>query len=277
LNYGWKDSELKRTDELVKTKYPERRKDVFFGIDIFQRGQVAGFRTNETLAQIVKCHFSTAFFATGWVHEKMTYKEDPEMEPIEKSILINEIFIDRNDRFWNLLWKDLPTFGPTGLPFSTTFCMGSGKQKSILGKTLNSNPWFNLRNQKFQLSVPTLKEKVSHNFVESFHGGSCVSLDDVQKPIRLFTCDFACDQDLILIFAFKKDDSNKDGDVRILLRLNDDEASVLACGYKKEGKNYVKVEELSTAGDLKKIHASLPKSSDSLNLGRTSVNDWILR
>lgn len=47
LNYGWKASELERTDELVNRNYPDRRKDVFFGIDIFQRGQIAGFRTNE--------------------------------------------------------------------------------------------------------------------------------------------------------------------------------------------------------------------------------------
>lgn len=46
LNYNWDLPHLERTNEVIKSRYPKRRKDVFFGIDIFGRGQVAGFDTN---------------------------------------------------------------------------------------------------------------------------------------------------------------------------------------------------------------------------------------
>jgi len=38
---------LERTSKLIDEKYSSRRKDVFFGIDVFGRGQIAGHRTNE--------------------------------------------------------------------------------------------------------------------------------------------------------------------------------------------------------------------------------------
>lgn len=46
-NYNWSVQHLERTSRLIDAKYPERRKDVFFGIDVFGRGQIAGFRSNE--------------------------------------------------------------------------------------------------------------------------------------------------------------------------------------------------------------------------------------
>lgn len=207
----------------------------------------------------------------------MIHKEDPDMDPTKKSVLINETFMDRNDRFYNLLWKDLPTFGPSELPFDTTFCLGSGKHRSILGKTMDSDPWFNLRNQKFQLSVPTSKGKIAHDFEEAFQGGSCVSLE-AQSAIRLFVCDFTCDNDLILIFAVKKESSETD--VRFLLKIHDDskkEQKIMICGFVKEGEDFLLGQELASTEELRKIHTSLPKSSNSLNLGRTSINDWTLR
>lgn len=46
-NYNWNIQHLERTSKLIEDKCPERRKDVFFGIDVFGRGQIAGFRSNE--------------------------------------------------------------------------------------------------------------------------------------------------------------------------------------------------------------------------------------
>jgi mannosyl-glycoprotein endo-beta-N-acetylglucosaminidase len=46
-NYNWSVDHLERTSKLIDEKHHHRRKDVFFGIDIFGRGQVAGFRTDE--------------------------------------------------------------------------------------------------------------------------------------------------------------------------------------------------------------------------------------
>lgn len=46
-NYNWSIQQLERTSKLIDTKYPNRRQDVFFGIDVFGRGQIAGFRCSE--------------------------------------------------------------------------------------------------------------------------------------------------------------------------------------------------------------------------------------
>ena len=47
LNYGWGVRQLIKTNSMIETKYPKRRKDVYFGIDVFGRGQKAEFATNE--------------------------------------------------------------------------------------------------------------------------------------------------------------------------------------------------------------------------------------
>jgi mannosyl-glycoprotein endo-beta-N-acetylglucosaminidase len=46
-NYNWSIQQLERTSKLIDSKYPQRRNEVFFGIDVFGRGQIAGFRSNE--------------------------------------------------------------------------------------------------------------------------------------------------------------------------------------------------------------------------------------
>lgn len=51
---------LERTSQLIDEKYHNRRKDVYFGIDVFGRGQIGGFRTDETLSKSAAFKFSTA-------------------------------------------------------------------------------------------------------------------------------------------------------------------------------------------------------------------------
>lgn len=46
-NYNWSLNHLERSSKLVDSKFPEKRNKVFFGIDVFGRGQIAGFRSNE--------------------------------------------------------------------------------------------------------------------------------------------------------------------------------------------------------------------------------------
>lgn len=48
-NYNWSVDHLERSSKLIDEKYQQRRQDVYFGIDIFGRGQVAGFRTDEVI------------------------------------------------------------------------------------------------------------------------------------------------------------------------------------------------------------------------------------
>lgn len=46
LNYGWKRENLKRTSDILKGD-PKELAKVFVGIDIFGRGQTAGFHTHQ--------------------------------------------------------------------------------------------------------------------------------------------------------------------------------------------------------------------------------------
>lgn len=45
INYGWNHHHLERTVRKINEKYPKRLKDVFMGIDIFSRSQIAGMET----------------------------------------------------------------------------------------------------------------------------------------------------------------------------------------------------------------------------------------
>lgn len=46
-NYNWDIAHLERTSKFIDEKYHHRRRDCFFGIDIFGRGQLAKFQTDE--------------------------------------------------------------------------------------------------------------------------------------------------------------------------------------------------------------------------------------
>ena len=52
LNYNWGVRQLVQSNNMIEKKYPARRKDVYFGIDVFGRGQKAKFLTHEVLLLI---------------------------------------------------------------------------------------------------------------------------------------------------------------------------------------------------------------------------------
>ncbi|KAL7035968.1 hypothetical protein ACKWTF_008644 [Chironomus riparius] len=195
-DYKWKQDHVERTSMLINEKYPNRRKDVFFGIDIFGRGQIAGFRTNETLSISAAQNFSTSIFAPGWTMEHI----DSKIVTNESSL--NKEFLERNDQFWNILYKYFYIFGPKSLPFVTNFCIGSGKKLFEMGKKVKGN-WFNLKMQDFQPSMPTSYGQFSHYYVDAFNGGSSLSIE-TNELTRIFTCELPCRDGLIFSFTFKK-------------------------------------------------------------------------
>ncbi len=202
LNYFWNYKDLKRTNEFVLKKHEDRRKDVYFGIDIFGRGQLAKFDTYKTVQKIVELKFSVSLFAPAWTYESIDFKPPPDMSKEDAMIEINKLFLERNDKFWNLLWTYLPTLGPSEFPFKTSFSIGSGLKNYKEGKSIEDKPWINMRKQNFQISVPTCEDKVCHDFSDAFDGGSCLSLttDDLT---RLFVCDIPCPNKLSFIYTFK--------------------------------------------------------------------------
>lgn len=118
LNYWWRKESLQRTVDILKNDPVEMAK-VFVGIDVFGRGQTAGFHTHETLRPIKDYNLSIGIFAPGWTFENM-----PDEHPLraEGTDDINRKFLERNTRFWKLLWTYLYSRGPNTLPFYTSFC-----------------------------------------------------------------------------------------------------------------------------------------------------------
>ncbi|GAB0099918.1 Mannosyl-glycoprotein endo-beta-N-acetylglucosaminidase [Sergentomyia squamirostris] len=214
LNYGWNEKNLDDTENFVSLKYPGKKKNVFVGIDVFGRGQVAQFKTHETLEKIAKRDFSIGLFAIGWTFEAMQNEHDIFSE--KGNTECNEVFFKRNNKFYSLFWKHLYTSGPCELPFYTSFCVGSGLVRRELGLNVSSTPWFNLRLQQPQMSIPIDNQYFEHYFHDSFEGGSCLRTTSVSPRIyRIFCTDFDCTTDILFSYALKR--CNKEIDLEVVL------------------------------------------------------------
>lgn len=152
----------------------------------------------------------------------------------------NQRFLERNTRFWALLWKDLYSRGPNTLPFYTSFCLGSGKKKYRDGLQIAHNPWFNLTEQQYQPSVPSVFE---YQFDEAYHGGSCIKFTNKVNNIRLFTTDFSCENNLIAAYVFKRTDP----EIKVQLVLNvqndiGDSSMLIYCDSDERDEPNIKIE-----------------------------------
>lgn len=115
--------------------------------------------------------------------------------------LCNDTFLHRNDIFWALLWRYFYTTGPKILPFYTSFCIGSGKRLNHDGFLHSNETWFNLSEQQWQPSIPSLK--CERYFEDSFNGGSCLKILPTSTNIRLFVTEFSLENGIIFSYAFK--------------------------------------------------------------------------
>lgn len=114
-------------------------------------------------------------------------------------------------------------FGPKTLPFLTNFCIGSGKKFYRMGREVKRN-WFNLKFQGFQPSTPSREGFYSHHYEDAFDGGSSLSLDTTEL-IRLFVCEFSCDDECVIFsYTFKR--HSEANDVQVHLNLLDAKRSV---------------------------------------------------
>uniref|UniRef100_A0A336MKC7 CSON002973 protein n=1 Tax=Culicoides sonorensis TaxID=179676 RepID=A0A336MKC7_CULSO len=198
LNYNWTDSAIERTiSEVTPSK---RFKDVFVGIDIFGRGQVAQLNTHKTFSRIPS-QLSVALFATGWTLESI----EIEMKEQQQSMGTNELnmrFLARDRNLWSSLYSMLEIYGPNQLPFYSSFCIGSGEFFNRWGMRVKRKPWFDLRKQEIQPSNVTLERY----FEDSFDGGSCLVFyqKSFNKIERLFITDFGYFKDLLVSYSFKR-------------------------------------------------------------------------
>jgi mannosyl-glycoprotein endo-beta-N-acetylglucosaminidase len=169
LNYAWTEVHLIRTKDIISRYYPGRRHDVFAGIDVFGRGQEAKMDSHKTLAKIRSEDLSVAIFAPGWTLESLQQNVDIEEE--NGSDVCNLRFLEKNEAFWKTLWPYLSTAAIHSLPFSTSFCLGSGKFENRLGRMVYYGPWFNLAKQELQISVPGISRFYEGELMSWFRSG----------------------------------------------------------------------------------------------------------
>lgn len=194
--------------------------------------------------------------------------------------ICNTHFIERNDLFWDLLWKYLLTTGPKALPFYTSFCLGSGKQQYREGLLSHTRPWYNLSHQSWQPSVPS--RAYLRFFNDSFSGGSCLKVSPTTEPKRLFAVDFTCQNDIILAYSFKRCNNNDEFEVLLNLK-NETNGSFcqLLCG--RSGSSYgepapgQKRCSLLKGIDLKKTLIHLSTKQERQLPSVTPINGWEIR
>lgn len=152
--------------------------------------------------KIKQYNFSVGIFAPAWTFERV---QDIGIDPWTENGTdsCNQHFINRNNRFWSLLWAHFYTSGPKTLPFYTTFCMGSGKRNFRDGMEISASSWFSLMVHQWQPLLPG-PGTYQHYFEDAFRGGSCLKIISNLKDVRLFTTDFSCDSNIIVSYAFKR-------------------------------------------------------------------------
>lgn len=170
------------------------------------------------MAKIRRHKLSVGFFAPGWTFERVT-DLGINHQTTRGTDLCNRNFIERNNRFWALLWPSLYTSSYARLPFYSSFCLGSGKQRfqdGILCEPVTS--WFRLDFQARQMSVP--QQQIEYNFEDSFSGGNSVRVRPAAGPLsprRLFVVDWPLGYGLVVAFAYKSVD--REENVSLWLRV----------------------------------------------------------
>nr|XP_018911536.1 PREDICTED: cytosolic endo-beta-N-acetylglucosaminidase [Bemisia tabaci]XP_018911537.1 PREDICTED: cytosolic endo-beta-N-acetylglucosaminidase [Bemisia tabaci] len=218
LNYGWNEDKLRASI----SRAGARVTDVFVGVDVFGRGCYGGgeFNSVVAVAKARELNLSIAIFAPAWTHECQNESLD---------------YVQREMKFWEMLWPYLYLHGPASLPFSTSFCQGVGRKTFLEGEALTDSPWYNLAKQEYQLTKPSCIEDVGCNpdIKRCFHytnqcaykGGCCLlfAKHTGVNTYRLFMCGFVNDGtvSLKMIFAVKPIDATKKIDYNLVLTVSD--------------------------------------------------------
>lgn len=160
-------------------------------------------------------------------------------------------------------------FGPKTLPFTTNFCIGSGKKFYRMGKESRRDGWFNLKNQGFQPSTPSSIGHFTHYYEDAFNGGSCLSIE-TNELIKIFTSEFSTEHGIIFSYTFKKEHARNDLQVYLnIANVSSNREHQIICGNENDEivpLNYESVRDvniyLATSG-----HIAIP----------SIINDWETR
>ncbi|XP_062448072.1 cytosolic endo-beta-N-acetylglucosaminidase [Rhea pennata] len=200
VNYNWKESQLERSRSLAG----QRLADVYFGIDVFARGDVlgGGFDSHKPLSLIRKHGFSAAVFAPGWVYEHLG----------------EENFLQNENKFWALLAENLPTHSICTLPFGTSFGLGMGTGRFAAGEREEAGPWFDLSAQDIQPLYAERRGRLSTGCClgDAWRGGSSlrvqgtIAAGEDRAAVRLFSFQVQAPPKLLLTLLYKLEEPRGD-------------------------------------------------------------------
>lgn len=189
LNYTWTEDHLDHSRKAAGG----RHRDVFVGLDIFGRNFYAGgkYDTWKALEVVRKHDLSAAIFAPGWTHETQ-----PD-------------FMEAERRLWGSLAPFLTHRGIQDLPFTTSFCQGSGEYFFCKGKMEREGPWHNLSLQHLQPLWSQEGEEEGSGCLslvtqEAYNGGGCLGITTHSSTtFRLMVCDLEWTRPLRVTVAYK--------------------------------------------------------------------------
>ncbi|XP_068770278.1 cytosolic endo-beta-N-acetylglucosaminidase [Struthio camelus] len=209
VNYNWKEEQLERSRGLAG----QRLTDVYFGIDVFGRGDVlgGGFDSDKPLSLIRKHGFSAAIFAPGWVYEHLGEQD----------------FLQNENKFWGLLAAYLPTHSICTLPFGTSFSLGMGTGRFAAGQEEEAGPWYDLSAQEIQPLYAEREGELSTGCClrDAWRGGSSlmvrgtVPAGEERAAVRLFSFRVQAPPKLFLTLLYKLEAPHHD-EVTVSLQLS---------------------------------------------------------
>lgn len=120
-----------------------------------------------------------------------------------------------------------------------------------------------------------------HYFEDAFHGGSCLKFNKNVHNVRLFACDFGCDNDIIISYAFKR--TSHLIHLNCVLNVNHAEKPFLAvCGeyphevpYTEDGE--VRFFEALHGVDLQRVVIGLSERQERVFPTSRPINGWEIR
>jgi endo-beta-N-acetylglucosaminidase D len=163
--------------------------------------------------------------------------------------------------------------GPISLPFTTSFCLGSGKKNFRLGNGQENSQWFNLAKQHFQPSIPmsSYTEQVMNHYEASLNGGSCLKIK--AEDLRLFVCDISMHEDLLLCYAIQK--SKKDVEFGVTFKVVGHDMMKIVCGEERDDTGKESQCKMLTKDEIIKVVGYL--GSQLRIPGFPVINKWEIR
>lgn len=223
---------------------------------------------------------SVGIFAPGWTFEKVSDLGINHLTT-RGTDLCNRNFIERNNRFWALLWPSLYTSPYAQLPFYSSFCLGSGKQSYQDGYlTEQVTSWIKMDLQARQPSVP--QQQIEYNFDDSFSGGCSIKFlpGSIVSSRRLFVVDWKLGHGLVVAYAYKSVDSAEH--LNLLLRSQSLDGKVTRTECSSEEKRHFPLLASQrrifplTGNDLRTVIFHIEAAQEK-RLPASVPNGWLVR